>query len=363
MKKVIALIVLVVLWYFAGMYRQTAVMSIVVCGAVIVPVLAVLALFQKRHLTLRFPKTQLIAFKNLEKPIRIYADNSGPLPVNFYKVWLYLSYPHDKKPQKRKFTGSALSKKHNADNASEFYFTAPYCGLVTIQMKKMKVYDNLALFSSKKRLDEQLKVMVFPVPVEMNISMPPFGNYENEPLTETSSDKRGEDHSEIRMIREYRPGDLNRYIHRNHSAKTGSLWVKEFCKENDYIFDVILNTSSSVPLSAETADAMYEIFYSLLMTLLHREALLRVHWFDANTGTMTDYPLETSEEATELLGVLFNTDTTCTPEQFAAAASLLPKKAMTINTALEWTFDEKPVYRFSILNYQRELSSVPFTLH
>ncbi len=362
MKKIIALLLLILLWYFAGMYLQPAVMAMAICCAILIPVLAVFAFVQKRRLTLTLPKTQLVVFKGIEKPVQIYAENKSPIPVNLFKVWLLLSYPHDKKPLKRKFTGSALGKNHREDNVSEFYLTAPYCGVITLSLKKMRVYDNLALFSSRKRLNEQTKILVYPVPVEMAIHIPAAGSYQNEPVTDTASDNRGDDHSEILMVREYRPGDLQRYVHQNYSARTDSLWVKEYKRENDAIIDLLFDTSSDIPINAETADAMYEILYSLIITLLHKEVLLKIHWYDSHRRGLVEYSLENTEQAAEMLAMLLNADTTCTKAVFAGAMQVLPPETMTVNSSLEWTFRDKTVYRFHKDVYRRELSSLSFSL-
>lgn len=361
MKKIIALLLLLLLWYFSGMYRQTAVMSITICLAVLIPVLAIAAFIQKRHLKLSLPKTQIIAYKGIEKAVTITAENKSLLPVNYFKVWLYLSYPNDKKPQKRKLTGSAAGKR-SQENSCEFYLTAPYCGIIDIELRKMRVYDNLAIFSSRKKLNEHSKVLVFPVPVEMNLRMPAFGSYDSFPVTDTVSDKRGDDHSEIRMIREYRPGDLYRHIHQNYSARTDQLWVKEFRKENDYFFDVVLDTSSETPPDAETLDALYEIFFSLIVTLIHKEILLRVHWFDSKLGGLRDISIENEGQASQLLASVYNTDTSCTRERFAPAASELMNRSMTVNSSLEWYFCGRPVYRFNKAGFRKELSCVSFEL-
>lgn len=361
MKKLIALLMLVLLWYFSGMYRQGAVMAVTICLAVMIPVLAVTAFIQKRNLKLTLPKTQLIAYKGIEKAVTIYAENKGLLPVNYFKVWLLLSYQNDRKPLKRKLTGSALGKR-SAENRSEFYLTAPYCGIIDVELRKMRVYDNLALFSSRKKLNEHLKVLVFPVPAEMDLRMPSFGSYDSFPVTDSVSEKSGDDHSEIRMIREYRPGDLNRHIHQNYSARTDSLWVKEFHKENDYFFDVILDTSSDQPPDAETLDALYEIFYSLIITLIHKEILLKVHWFDSRLNGLRESSIENEGQAAQLLASIYNTDTSCTRECFARSANELMARSMTINTSLEWYFYGKAVHRFNKALYRRELNYMSFEL-
>ncbi len=363
MKKITAVLILAVVWYFAGMFRQPAVMALTICGILLVLVLIIMSIYQKHHMSIELPKAQIIGFKNIQKPIKLYAENKSLLPVNRFKVVLRTGYANDKKTVKRKFNGSALGRNANNDNVSEFYITAPYCGIINIDLKKIKVYDNLAMFSSSKRVNSQAKLLIYPIPKEMNIIIPFFGSYDNSPVTESISDKTGDDHSEIKLIREYRPGDLYRHIHHNHSAKTGNIWVKEYKKENDLIFDLLIDTSSDSPLTPEVYDALYEIVYSVTTSLVKKEILLKVHWFDNRLGGLTEMLVENEEQANEMLAALYNTDKSCNRLRFSGAASQLPPEAMIINSSLEWYFGGKPVYRFSLNNFEKELYSIIFTLN
>lgn len=363
MKKITAVLILAVIWYFAGMFRQPAVMALTICGVLLVLVLSVISIYQKRRLNVEISETQMIGFKNIHKPIRLYAENKSLIPVNRFRVILKTGYANDKKYIKRKFNGSALGKNSNADNVSEFYVTAPYCGVINIDLKKIKVYDNLAMFSSSKRVKGQAKLLVFPVPKEMNIVMPFFGSYENTPVTETISEKTGDDHSEIKLIREYRQGDLYRHIHHNYSAKTDSIWVKEYNKENDLIFDLIIDTSSEKPLTQDIYDAVFEIVYSLVTSLVKRDVILNVHWFDNKTGGFAEFTVENEKQSEEMLAALYNTDTECDKFKFGSLFSKMPPDSMIINSSLEWYFAGKPVYKFSLNNFEKELYSMIFTLN
>ena len=105
--------------------------------------------------------------------------------------------------------------------------------------------------------------------------MPPFGTYTNDPVAESTSDKKGEDHSEVRLIREYRDGDLPRHIHRNYSAKTEKLWIKEYEKENDYIFDLFIDSSSETRLTVEQKDAFFELIFAVIKNLMENDIIIR----------------------------------------------------------------------------------------
>ena len=362
MKKISALLMIALLWYFSGMYRQPAVMSLLFCAVILVTVLFAMAIYQRFHLKVTLPRSQIITFKNYQKPVSVYSENTSLLPVNYFRAVITAAYKGSRKKIKKKFNGSALGKKQNDSNVSEFYLTPPYCGVIELRLKKIWIYDNLALFSFSKRSSEEAKLLVFPVPKQMNIIMPLFGGYDNIPIADNISRKIGDDHNEIRQIRQYRPGDLNRYIHQNYSARTDSLWVKEYCKENDFVFDILIDTSSDRPLTAEQMDGICELSYSLIVSLLKKEAIMVVHWFDKEHNALRSFNVSTEKDAMEMMAGFFNTDTECTQEQIAGAASALPIERITVNSRLEWTFNDKPVYCFHYNRLEFELSSFVFSL-
>ena len=168
------------------------------------------------------------------------------------------------------------------------------------------------MFSCSKKPGSKNEIFVLPKPKKLRIILPEFGAYTANSITESSSDKSGEDHSEIRLVREYRDGDLTRHIHRNYSAKTEKLWVKEYNKENDHIFDFTADTSGS-ELTAELLDAM-------------------------------------------------TSDLSCTREEFSRAAAGLSSEGMVINTGLEWFFLGQHVFTFNRGNVVNELLGNIFDL-
>lgn len=363
MKKITAVLILLILWYFSGMFRQPAVMSLILCATFVVVILFGLLLYQLFHIDISLPKAKIITYKNVENRIEFNAENKSVIPVNKFKIIFYTSYTGSKKRIKKKFNGAALGKNENEDNVSEFFMIPPYCGLVDIELKKLKVYDNMTLFSLSKKLDDHVQIYVMPIPKLMNISMPVFGGYDNMPMTEMLSHKSGDDNSEIRQIREYRTGDLYRHIHHNYSARTDSLWTKEYRKENDFVFDILIDTSSEGTLPIEYSDALYEIVYSLVYTLVHNEILLKVHWFERTLNGLSSFEVNSEKDILEMMAALYSSESSCGKQEFYGAAAAFKNDFMMINTSLEWFFGEKPVYRFSVKDIEKQLAGLIFDLN
>lgn len=362
MKGLIMLLMTAVLWYFAGMFRQTNVMIIAVCLLVIALLMIILSIYQRIRLRVSLPEKKLIAFKGLESSIAVLAENKSLLPVNKYKITLQAKYDIDKDYVKKRFTGCAAGRKMKGDNRAEFFITPPYCGIIDIELKKLRVYDTLCLFSFGKRLNESCQMMVFPVAGNMKILCPQLGNYDAIPLSDSRSKKAGDDHSEVRLIREYRTGDLSRHIHHNYSAKTDSLWVKEYYKDNDYIFDFYLDTSSAENPSIEIWDLFYRITCTVIISLLRNGIFLHVHWFDKSRGCLVETEINSESDCPEFFMQLYTTDKSCTKDEFYNDIDPEASGTMFLNLDLEWFFSGKPVHRFDPLTAEAELSEAVFSL-
>ncbi len=353
--------VIFIFWYFAGMFRQFELMTAALCIAVLTILLTILAIYQKRRLSLRLKKTRDIAFKKVEKEIAVLAENKSALPVNRFQVRLRLRYMTDRKATRKKYIGCAGSKKMNEENFSSFYLYAPLCGILEISLLRLTVFDPLSVFSSGKKLRESGQLLVFPIEKPMQIILPSSGSHDNIPLTDTSTPKKGDDHSEVRLIREYREGDLLRHIHQNYSAKTDSLYVKEFSRENDFILDLLLDTSFS-DTTTEDWDAFYEIIFSVMTSMLRLEYTLNVFYFDRSRNGLMEFRVSDSADCAELMAQLYLADKKCTHEELYGNSDLHRTDLMVINTHAEWFCAGKPIYRFHKELVEKELSSVVFRL-
>ena len=363
MKKVVALMILLATWYFAGMNGIGPMMAAILCGIIFIVISLILSRVLKQKTDVFVPPQDTIMYKNVEIPFRFDVSNQGRLPVNRFALSFLMKYRSDKRAVRKKLFGSAGADTGKEYDRAEFYFTPPYCGLIEIIPKKIRVYDYLLLISSSKKLRNKAgEVLILPFPKKMRIAMPNMGAYTADPTADSSSDKSGEDHNEIRLIHEYREGDLMRHIHRNYSTRTEKLWVKEYQKENDYIFDLVLDTSSESPMNTEDLDAFYEITAAVAASLAESDVSLRTYWYDQSSGGLKMRIVDKKEDVSELMKELIHSDTTVTPEVFSSAAGALGKSGMIINSKLEWYFLEQPVFHFSKENTEKEITGEFFDL-
>ena len=361
MKSITTLLIILILWYVAGIFRQTYIMTLAVCIGLLIVVLTVLSIIQKKKLSVTLKREKTVTIKDVERAITIRNLNRSRLPVNRYRLTVSMRYTTDKKCVKKKLFGCSAGKSADNDETSEFYVKAPYCGVVEIELEKLRVYDPFSVFCSNKKLHEKGTLLVFPVETKMNIITQPYGSFDDLPLTDTPSVKLGDDHSEIRQIREYRPGDLTRYIHRNYSARTDSIWVKEFCKENDRIIDLFLDASTPEAAETEAMDAFYELVYSVVCAMLDKDVMLCMHWYDNEKKQLVSFDVQSRDDCPEMLGRLYIADKRC-HTQFSSFLPQDRRGTMLINSRLEWFFSDRAVHRFGRQSIKKELSSISFRL-
>ena len=357
MKKLLALIILAAALYFGGMNDQTAVIVSVLCLLIVFLVSFIFSRVMKRFVSADLPVGVSTVYKNTESVLKIKVFNSSRVPLSRAALSMRMKYKNSRTVSSKRFRVSAPG----GECESEIFFTPPYCGIIEARIKKIRIYDYLYMFSCSKKLGCKSEIYILPPPRELRIIMPDFGAYTANAVTESSSDKSGEDHSEIRLVREYRDGDLMRHIHRNYSARSGKLWIKEYYRDNDRKINVYLNTSSKQPLSADLLDAYYELVSSVLTSCVKYGLSMRINWLDAESGQAREYELRCSDDVSALLAKLYCTNTACSPEAFAAVFGDTDS-GMVLSASLQWIFGGVPVFTFDKKTLSAQLESRVFVL-
>ncbi|MDO4459169.1 MAG: DUF58 domain-containing protein [Clostridia bacterium] len=148
------------------------------------------------------------------------------------------------------------------------------CGMVEISLSPSKLRDSLGLFSFrvfKKANSVSAVITVLPkitdIPVKISGST---ANYFSN--TEAySTEKPGDDPSEVFDTREYRAGDSLRAIHWKQTARTGELVVKEFGLPIESSAAIIYNCTDNL------SDCM-NFITSLSLALLNEECPHKIYY-------------------------------------------------------------------------------------
>lgn len=180
-----------------------------------------------------------------------------------------------------------------------------YCGRVTAFIYKMQLQDLLGLFAFSKELELSKEFLVMP---ESNLELPQI----NLSTTGVANDDevqyvKGDDVSQISLIRDYIPGDRLQNIHWKLSSKKEELQVKEYSKpfSDEILLLVELLKYSEKP---EVTDMVIEAFFAAGSYLLKQGRRFRGAWYNSKTMELFETKIETGEELLNALHELYYMD-------------------------------------------------------
>ncbi len=337
MKKICWAIIALAAFYIAGAYRLTPLMIFSAAALLILPVMFAVSRLLRRSVSAEFKSETGAAAVNSEYRCNISCKNQSRLPVGRFCVRVCCGYGADK-PIKKRLYGS-LEPKSSGELSFDVY--APYCGLLKIRADRLYVSDFLGLFSAPKCIESEINLAVFPRENRMNISLAPSFGMSG---FAGSSSPRGGDDLEVKQLREYRDGDSAKLIHRNQSARTGTLWVKELEKQTDFIAELYLISGKET--TTERMSIFYEILSALVLGLLDSASAVRVY-FTAHTSA---FMVSGREQVRPLLLEIYKAE-------IGGVRAIKNPNAITLSTDLELCAGGAAVKKFTEDDYLSELGS------
>ena len=369
MKKFAFLALLLLLYYIAGMYDSPALMMLFLTQLLLMAVMFCLRSYLKKNLTVSFAEHILWAEKNRPVYWRLRIENRGRLPVSKFVVSVKTERRGAKKILKRKTGGSGDTGIHSL--AVEDTVITGTCGIYTFRINSLKVFDYLSLFSGKKKIKDEMTVIVFPRKYEMNID-PGIFSQDGDDEDRRSLSLQGNNYGEIRQIREYRPGDPVRNIHWNQTARTGQLWVKEYEEESSGRVRLLLDLSGAGEEFCFEEDCFFTLVYSLLFTLIRNNFQVFVSWRIPGETELPETEAGDELRCREILVWLYQImeslpkkkQTVCEkPDQndFLRTEGGRAEETMRITADLSWFSGDRLIYRFSGDKLEAELTEKYFT--
>jgi uncharacterized protein (DUF58 family) len=299
LKKAALFSLIFLTWYLSAMFRYFALQVLFATESL----LLICMFFQSRYLrsgvSVSFPERNGFAEVGTEIFFRMRILNKRKLPVSRLEARIRLAYRLERKNAKKKLRHGA----ETGESELRFGVRAAYCGLIEAVLPRMDVYDYLAIFSARKRLDEKMEIAVFPRDRALHLELPSFELNGNASAEEHAARQTGDSLNEIRQIREYRTGDSKRHIHWNQSAKTDNYWIKEYEKETDSLIEVLADVGEA-PLRRRSA--FYELLSALVLGLLRHVATVRVYWVDQMSVCHED--IRDMDQCREMLLKLYRLD-------------------------------------------------------
>lgn len=356
MTKLAFLALLFCIYYIAGMYESPALMVLFLTQLLLLPVMFFLSVYLKKHLTAEFAEKTVYAEKGLPFTWRLQTDNSGRLPVGRFLVKIRIT-----RTGRRAWEGKKVRGSSDCSIQTIMLSDVPeHCGIERFHAEKLKVYDYLSLFSRTEKMDDEMKVFVFPGKCDMRIETVSAADggenlYQHDPFLP------GSDHDEVRQIREYRDGDSIRHIHWNQTARSGQLWVKEYEEEKTGRIGIFLDLQGKVNYAASDMDAFYALLWSLISGLMKSVSSVRVCWRSEEQDRVCGMEVRDEQQCRKLFAVLYRAAEGREADEPLGEYRVLPGD-MRLTRDLKWFQGEKLICRFSKDTLEEELRDKVFRI-
>ncbi len=338
MKKILLLIFAAAAFYLGGAYRFTPLLVFAAAAALLLPTMFILSRALAKKTEVRFARSEYSAETGGEAAVSVICENGGRLPVTRCRADISAAYPNSK-PDKIKLQ---IGADANSEQTKEIEIKAPCCGLIELKIEKFRVCDWLNIFAAPKKCGAVCRAAVYPKERELDVSLSPSHGMSG--FAERTGLGGGTD-TEIKDIREYEHGDSARLIHRNRSAKTGELWVKELEKQADIIAELYLDMSGADAAEPRSASLFYEVLSALAAGLLKNAAAVRIFYKSGENRLIT---ARNGEDIRGALLELYQTD----PKSLGAAE--VPSGGVSLGLDCRLSRDGKTIKKFTSDDFDAE---------
>ncbi len=351
MRKLLFLALLFFIYYIAVMYKSAALMVLFLTQILLMVVMLFLSRYLGKHLNLSFSEKIVHAEKGLPFTWRFQIQNDGRLPISKFMVRFWKN--------RRKLYGSSDCDEHFIS----YQDTLEHCGVSIFYADRLKVFDYLSLFSAKQNWKDEMRVIVFPPRLEMQIEIE-LAAMGEENWNQNTSLLQGDDYEEIWRIREYQVGDTIRHIHWNQTARTEQIWVKEYGEEVKGRTSLFLDLKDRQNYSTSDMDAFYTLLYALLLGLLQKVSSVQVCWRREKKLGLSGLEVREESQCQELLIQLYYAAELDMDEEsdFSMEREEELYTAMRLSLELSWFVQEKLIFHFSKEKLIEELTHRDFKI-
>ena len=366
MKTLLFVLLILLTWYMAAMYHQVSLMTLAATEFLLLLCMFLISRYLKCHLRAGFPEQFIVLQKQQKNPCQILIENTGFLPSGRLKLRFRLSYWDFPGAERVSVYGnaginagkSAGRKSGSGQKAlADFYITAPWCGMMNIAIKRVRVFDYFSLFKARIGAGGKMNAAVLPVGMEMKIRLSyefsrHLGFYEKvRPAAGNGSD-------EIRQLREYSAGDSYRLIHWKQTARTDEILVKEQEPEQEQTVFLYLNFHSEKRKNIRRLDAFFEVLCSLTMALLRESLSVHILWKDRD-GLSVEAVVNNEEDCQGMLLRLYREDSLLHDSTVNFTEKDTP---LCLSLDLALFSNGREVFRFLPEKYESQIGQMVFIL-
>lgn len=295
LKSVLFLLLIFLTFYLAAIYSYTPLLVLSAAELIFAAVSAVLPHIFKRRISVGFCKSSDFATAGVSSPITVNVRYDGKLPVSRYEITLAAFYDGGSKRTVKRLCGGC----ENGSSTACFTLRPSHSGAMRVKLKSVRTFDYFALFSSQRRMNEEMYVAVIPSDEPMDVVIAEReirGNF-----SDSFYNKFAGDANEIRDIREYRDGDTVRRIHWQLSSKGMATYVKEYEREADRAAVIYVDIFAIAPLTVPERSDYYRVLYSLLTGILRHGVSVCAYYVDPESRLDISFDVKTENDAAGLL--------------------------------------------------------------
>lgn len=311
MRGIGFVLIMLLTCYMAGAFRSQPLIVLAGMEGALFGLSFFLCRYLKRGLSAEVLRHGEIAEKGRWVGCNIKIRNAGKLPVSRFCVKIRYGYEREeesqeRKPGKKKYKVRRIfGSADRGESTFQLELACGYCGVVTVQMVSLQVYDYLSLFSVSGKLGERVEVAVYPRERVLRLGQLFSGERADSSFPEQQIPGRGEAGHEVRQLREYKSGDSSRHIHWNQSARTGQLWVKEYERESDAAMGLFLDFEGFAQAGMAGRDAFYELLSAVILGLVENVPAVGVYWYDESKRCLEEREVHDSAQCREVLLSLY----------------------------------------------------------
>ncbi len=279
-NRIIYLIVTIILIVFFILYVDRLAL-ILLLFVIFLPIISLInSVLASKYVNLKFKSTKSSISKGTPINLSVNVKNNSYIPIPNMVIFFEYSNSLDGKVHKMSITVPAPAK---SDNTISFEINSAYCGIVSVKMFYTKIYDNLKLFTIKKRYQQENSILIMP---EFH-DIPMIVENVTQEVSESdtfSKYKAGDDCSEVFDIREYQDGDRLNRIHWKLSSKGNQTYVKEYSlpiSNSVVIIPEVVNSPNSKLIS--DMDTITELLLSISEKLNYNEVSHQIAIYSNNS--------------------------------------------------------------------------------
>ena len=207
----------------------------------------------------------------------------------------------------------------NGESCIRLKVSAKYAGRLEYRVEEIKVYDCFHLLSKAASYENEWRqTLIKPDIHRIAIDGTADALSLDQRGEAHSAEKSGDDVSEVFDIRAYRAGDSLHRIHWKLTAKTDEFLVKEFSNpmKNALFVFVDLSVVNREQWTHERFDGMATILASLSQSLLSKNEVHEVFWYDDGEGNLHSMTITQENHIYETVGELSAAKTYDEPYDF-----------------------------------------------